>query len=823
MTSGRGVRSGSERPRGNQQPTLLSLPAFDSTAQGQDAVALARAAGLYLDEWQAFVLSRGLAENGPSKWAAFEVATIVSRQNGKGSIIEARELAGLFLLPEDLIIHSAHEFKGIDLDMPVLTTSGWTTMGGLQDGDEVFAPDGQPTKVIAAHPVRYGRPCFRLTFDDGQAVIADDEHLWAVTEDSVRRVLSTQQIADEGVSVTAARTGRDRRTYRFRVDLPAPLVGRDMRLPVPPWLLGAWLGDGTTAKGDLTVGARDLDYVLGRLHELGESWRVRPDRRWPDRVVTVIVDGLAERLRRAGVLGAKHIPVEYMLASVAQRRALLAGVMDTDGGVSAHQVAVTFTNTRLADDVASLVRSLGYKASLRTFRASLRGVDAGPMFRVQFTAATAISPFEMPRKKSLLRPRQSRTTRAHYNAIVRIEPVESRPTRCITVAHESATYLVGNGFIPTHNTAAEAFLRIENLIEGCPQLDREVLRIRRSHGEEAIELRSGKRLKFLARTRGSGRGFTGDCVILDEAQNLGHENMAALLPTLSTRSNAQVWYFATAGTPESIQLGLVRSRALGGDDPSLAFFEWSAEAGDDHASLDTWAKANPNMNAPGHGITHEYIAKERLALAPHIFARERLGIGDYPTDKAAAWAVIGQDAWSLCQDSRSRIEDDVAFAVDVTPDRSSAVIAVAGYRPDGLLHVEVIQREAGTAWVVREMTRLADRYDPAATVVDPSGPAGSLIAELEAAGVAVTQPTARDAAQACGQLYDAVTHTKSLRHLGQDSLTAAVAGAERRKVSDAWCWDRKALTVDLSPLVAATLAAWGLDEGSLGPDDVGIY
>jgi hypothetical protein len=372
-------------------------------------------------------------------------------------------------------------------------------------------------------------------------------------------------------------------------------------------------------------------------------------------------------------------------------------------------------------------------------------------------------------------------------------------------------------------TASEGFLRILRLIQDCPSLDREVSKVRTQHGAEAIELRSGARLKFLARTGGSGRGFTGDCVILDEAHNLDDENMAALLPTLSTRPNAQVWYFSTAGMPTSTQLGAVRKRGLAGDDPSLAFFEWSASPDDDPAALETWAKTNPAMNLPGHGISQEYIARERAALAPHIFARERLGIGQYPTDKANAWQVIRKDDWDRGRDTRSQAGPGVAFAVDVTPDRSSAVIGVASKRSDGLLHVEVAMRDRGTAWVVKEIARMADEYDPTAVVIDPGSPAGSLIDEVEAAGVVVTRTTARDVAQACGQLFDAATDTKTLRHLGQDSLDAAIAGAQQRRVADAWAWDRQALTVDISPLVAVTLAAWGLEADMLAPDDVGIY
>jgi phage terminase large subunit-like protein len=121
--------------------------------------------------------------------------------------------------------------------------------------------------------------------------------------------------------------------------------------------------------------------------------------------------------------------------------------------------------------------------------------------------------------------------------------------------------------------------------------------------------------------------------------------MAALLPTLSARPNPQIWYTSTAGLPSSSQLGLVRARGLRGDDPSLAFFEWSVDRDDyDPGDPRCWAQANPGM---GIRITSEYIAKERAALSPAEFARERLSVGDYPAD-GGAWEVVGQDAWGAC-------------------------------------------------------------------------------------------------------------------------------------------------------------------------------
>ena len=195
-------------------------------------------------------------------------------------------------------------------------------------------------------------------------------------------------------------------------------------------------------------------------------------------------------------------------------------------------------------------------------------------------------------------------------------------------------------------TAAEAFLRIRALIEDRPEFERKVSRIRTAAGAEAIELKSGKRLRFVARSSGSGRGFTSDLVILDEAYELGNQEMAALLPTLSARPDPQVWYTSTAGNPDSIQLGQVRERALSGDTASLAFLEWSAEETDDPSAVETWAQANPGL---GIRIAPDYVERERAALSPEEFARERLSIGDYPVAGAGEWSVVSKDAWDACR------------------------------------------------------------------------------------------------------------------------------------------------------------------------------
>ena len=199
-------------------------------------------------------------------------------------------------------------------------------------------------------------------------------------------------------------------------------------------------------------------------------------------------------------------------------------------------------------------------------------------------------------------------------------------------------------------TAADAFRRIARVVQDNRQFSRHVKAIRTANGNEMIELKSGQRLRFVARSAGSGRGFTADTVILDEAYELGDKEMEALLPTLSARENPQVWYASTAGGPGSVQLGRVRERGLRGD-RSLAFFEWSADEGDDPADPATWAKANPGL---GIRISAEYIEKEHGALSREGFERERLSIGDYPAD-GGSWETISAGAWSACSAPGARL------------------------------------------------------------------------------------------------------------------------------------------------------------------------
>lgn len=375
------------------------------------------------------------------------------------------------------------------------------------------------------------------------------------------------------------------------------------------------------------------------------------------------------------------------------------------------------------------------------------------------------------------------------------------------------------------DTSFEAFERIVMLIENTPDLDREVAQITRSHGAEGITLKSGQRLRFRTRTKGGGRGFTADCLILDEAMYLGSQQVGALMPTLSARPNAQLWYTGSAGDRDSTQFGRVRSRALKGDDPRLFFAEWSIDGCNDFCvadcedhdapdSIESYAKANPGL---GIRISVEHVQAERRSMDPETFAQERLGVGDWPVE-GDEWRIIGKDSWMSRVDEGSVLQNPLVLAVDTSPDRSYSCIAAAGVNETGLTHVEITGDEVydhrpGTQWVVQTVKDIWASQKPAAVVIDKAGQAGSFVDELVAAGITVLSPNSREFAQACGEFYSAVIPRKgeqpSLIHLDQKPLSRAVAGADKRILTDLWAWSKRGSSVDISPLCAATLAMWG--------------
>lgn len=396
------------------------------------------------------------------------------------------------------------------------------------------------------------------------------------------------------------------------------------------------------------------------------------------------------------------------------------------------------------------------------------------------------------------------------------------------------------------DTSQEQFNRIMVLLESTPELMQHVKRVTRSHGEEGIEVfRGGKkrRLRFKTRTKGGGRGLTGDRVVIDEAMYFSAETAQALMPVISARPNPQIIYTGSAGTKDSVHFGRVRQRAIEQSDPRLCYMEWSIDACtefcpkdcEDHDPQDTvesYAKANPAL---GIRISVEGCESERRSMDKESFAMERLGVGDWPVE-GEGWLVIPEENWMNRIDPAVEAQRPLAFSLDVTPDRRYAAIAVCGstgetaaFRgsdtvPSILGEITAEETPAGArldhrplgpngSWVVPRLKALHKRHKRSVFVIDKGSQAGTFWDELEAAGLNLIAVTAREYAQACGLFYSAVCPrggaAPTFVHKNDASLTSAVSGAVKRDVADLWAWDKRNSSIDISPLVATTNAHWG--------------
>ena len=416
-------------------------------------------------------------------------------------------------------------------------------MGEVRVGDHLIGADGHPTRVVAATDVMVDRPCYEIVFDDGTAVVADADHQWLTDTRASRRaagesgpgrcsgplVRTTKEIAETLLA------GSDRRT-NHSVRNAAPLELPERNLPVPPYTLGAWLGDGHSEAARITSADPE---VLRRTAEDGLEVRrvggsityaLRLSTKKPERLErSCVVCGktfvpklshvrscgqscggkarvmsapvphstcvdcgktcfspfseprcarclknhgsLLVVLRDLGVLGNKHIPLDYLRGSVRQRRELLAGLLDTDGTVT-NTGSIQFTVTRkaLAEDFRELVVSLGYRCGMTTRRVQGRSEESSTAYTVNFTTADEV--FGLTRKRNAHGGRRRPSTpRSTQRFITEVREVESVPVRCVQVDNDAHLYLATWAMVPTHNsTLALDFARSCSITYGLPSV-----------------------------------------------------------------------------------------------------------------------------------------------------------------------------------------------------------------------------------------------------------------------------------------------------------------------------------------------------------------
>lgn len=386
-------------------------------------------------------------------------------------------------------------------------------------------------------------------------------------------------------------------------------------------------------------------------------------------------------------------------------------------------------------------------------------------------------------------------------------------------------------------TSQEAFLKILQRIKATPDLleqvagfqgdpDAQMTGIKTAHGAEGITLKNGNRLRFAARSGGSGRGFTGDCIIFDEAFALVQAEMAAMLPTMAAKSitgNPQLWYTSSAGMPNSDVLAKLQSRAKTGTKAErLAYYEWSVPGWDElpdeiraiYLSEDQYIEdpathraANPAYEIR---ISQEFIHQERGAMGDEEFKRERLGI----------WAKLGGESdlpeWAGAADVNSMPGlTTLAVGIDVPPSRDSAAITVASIREDGKMHLELIKEEEGTDWVPEFLRGFKERRNPIGFFVIEGSAAEALAPECKRMGIRLQLVPFRKYAAACGTLVDELKARRAF-HRGQKAMADAVKSARKKTYGDTlFYWNRKSNGASITPLVSLTVAVYGLQTKGL--------
>ena len=383
-----------------------------------------------------------------------------------------------------LLVVGRKNGKAIALDTKIPTPDGWKQMRDIHVGDYVYAIDGVPAKVLVESPVRENHDCYRISFEDGSSIIADAEHLWTVQTKNSRRLLKYRKT--HALSRNPVRTDIDRHAmfvttteamlvdfvrhrhdgkgceYKYRVPMNSPVEYQTRELPISPYALGVWLGDGESSGNRITVSAEDMDESISLVNASGEKTCE------PHKSKTAMrygISGITSRLEKLGLLNNKHIPEIYQHSSIQQRLELLQGLMDTDGTCSkSGQCEFTQKSKAVSYGIRELLFSLGIKNTIREKHAKIGDKDCGIVYRVQFFDDKTFPCFKMKRKVARLKDHLA--SRMKFKSITNIEPVPSVPVKCIGINHPSHLYLAGEAFTATHNTPITAAIALSEFVCG---------------------------------------------------------------------------------------------------------------------------------------------------------------------------------------------------------------------------------------------------------------------------------------------------------------------------------------------------------------------
>jgi len=351
--------------------------------------------------------------------------------------------------------------KALSIETQVPTPKGWEKIKNIKEGDRVFDEKGNICKVIASTPIMYNHKTYEVVLNDGASIIADEGHLWLTSTRSSRVSKQRRSNLEERGYINSSydqsykrtrdsvkTTKQIKNTLKWKQDgrnnhaiiVADYLKTRKKQLLIPPYTLGAWLGDGTSIDGSITCSE---DEIIKRIKEDGFIVRSQ------NKEIGYGILGLKTKLGKLNLLNNKHIPKKYFRASVEQRLNLLRGLMDTDGCCSKnHGCSFSNTNKSLIDGMSELLHSLGIKHTMKQYTAKIYNKNCGIYYQINFTTDKKV--FLLSRKLNRL-PKKIRSTQ-NKRYIISINEVKSVPVKCIQVNSKNGLFLVGRNMIPTHNS-----------------------------------------------------------------------------------------------------------------------------------------------------------------------------------------------------------------------------------------------------------------------------------------------------------------------------------------------------------------------------------
>ena len=397
-------------------------------------------------------------------------------------------------------------------------------------------------------------------------------------------------------------------------------------------------------------------------------------------------------------------------------------------------------------------------------------------------------------------------------------PRQNGKTGLVEARAETGMLLYNEQVIYTahlQKTATETFEEMASFFDS-PKLRKYLKDIKTALGREQIILKSGARVKFLARTRNGGRGQHGDLLIFDEAQELSIEAQASFIPAISASANPQTVYTGTPPDPSSdgtVFRG-IRDKALAGETKSTAWFEYSVPEIGDVTNRDRWAETNPAL---GRRILTTTIEGELEQMPPDTFARERLGWWT-PVVKHEIEYAIKQDVWDACRSEEMKPEGKTAYGIKFSADGATVALCGAVIPADGPARISLIELRPtghGIGWLA---DWLNERYKKASCVViDGRNGVDVLVERISDTWKmkgSVIRPTSRDMIAAVGTLTNALNERSVTWFYQQEALRESALTATKRPISGGWGFGGD----NSAPIEAASLALWGAINSKRNPN-----